>query len=150
MNRLSPTSLLLIVVLGFTTGCIELQEALQGALIEVLAGGAPGLPTDGDAPSDDPDAADSILVVTLSVSNPTPQLNEQVQLRCTAAGGDTSDVTFDFQPSAELVSIDRDAGTASLIIDAADLGTGLSFTCTGTNAAGTSARSSTQVILPTL
>lgn len=144
------TLALSIPAMLFTVGgCIELQEALQGALIEaVLGGSAPVSNGDDDPPVNDMDPL-AVATVTLTASNPTPQLNEQVELRCSVTGGSAGTVSFSFQPSQELSSINPDAGTASLIIDQTDLGASQAFTCSATNAAGTGPPSNTVVILAT-
>lgn len=99
-------------------------------------------PSDGD--SGDP----PVPVATLSVSNPTPQVNEEVVLTCSATGGGDG-VTFAFQPLTSRLQVDERRGTASFIVDETDVGIALSVTCTATNEHGTSARSNAQLITPT-
>lgn len=127
-------------------GCIELQNALQPKEPSPPGDGStpvePDVPTDGDTPSEVP-------VVILTVSNPTPVVGEEVLLTCSLVGGDPSEVTFDFQPSSSRVVVNRQAGTARLIVDLSDAGTAFTFTCTATNQAGTSEPSNPQTIIAT-
>jgi hypothetical protein len=101
------------------------------------------LPPDGDG---DPDAR--VPVASLTLSNPTPQVGEDVVLECSATGGGDG-VTFAFQPSTALLQVDERRGTASFIVQVTDVGIALSVTCTATNEHGTSARSNALLITPT-
>ena len=136
----------LAAVAACSGGCIDLQLALQNAIQESTDGSLP--PNDDQNEPDGPGDSD-IPVVTLSVSNPAPQLNEEVLLMCSLVGGDADAVTFDFQPDYGRLIVDRRRGTATLIIDPTDIGSTLEFTCTATNEAGTSEPSNEQVIIPT-
>lgn len=135
--------LIVAMMLAHAAGCIELQEAFRDT---DTVGDTPQ-PNDTDDPSTDgPD--DGAPIVELLASNPTPQLNEEVQLLCRVVGGSADGVTFAIQPIQELASLNTTTGTASLIIDLADVGAVLFFACTGTNESGTGPPSNTVVILP--
>ena len=125
MNLRSLFSCLLLVGLA-VPGCVEFTLP----------------PSDGD-PADPP-----VPVATLSVSNPTPQVNEEVVLTCSAAGGGDG-VTFAFQPTTSRLQVDERRGTASFIVQETDVGIALSVTCTATNEHGTSGLSNVQFITPT-
>jgi hypothetical protein len=110
-------------------------------------------PSNGDD-SGDNDGNDTdgsvIPTVTLSVTNPTPQLNEEVILRCSLVGNVDGLVTFDFQPDDPRLVVNQTAGTGSFVIQEIDIGgAGFAFTCTATTNAGTSLPSNQVVIIPT-
>ncbi len=138
--------MLVAVIVTLAGGCIDLQLALQGA-IQDLAGEPP--PTDGQNEGSEPSVDGSVPAVTLRVSNPSPQLNEEVLLTCSIISGDTAGVTFDFQPADGRLFVDHQAGTATFIVEQADSGAAFTFTCTATNQNGTSEPSDEQVIIPT-
>ena len=127
-------------------GCVEILAALNGSLPQ-NGGGTSPLDGDGGTPVDGPDG--DLPVVTLTVSNPNPMINEEVLLRCSPAGGTGTGLTYAFQPAGLLVGINPGAGTAAFIPSEADAGTEFSFTCTAANEAGTSDPSNRQVIIPT-
>lgn len=131
-------------------GCLEIRDALEGSLTEAfgLPAGPGGLEPTGDSAADSDDSIGSVPQVRLSVSNPTPQLNEAVGLTCSVVGGSSEAVTFDFQPAGRLI-VNRAAGTATFIVLETDLGVAATFTCTGTNAEGTSPPSDSLVFIPT-
>ncbi len=134
------------VLLALGAGCIELQLALQG----VVPGSIDGRPptTDRDAePDDRPEG--NIPVVRLDVSNPSPQVNEEVVLTCSVVGGDAAGVRFDFQPADDRLFVNRTRGTASFIVEETDISVSFAFTCTATNETGTSGLSNQQVIIAT-
>ena len=90
------------VLLG---GCV----AIQDILVQVTSGAQDDTPTangDDDGSNGEPAGGipdegvsdEAVPVVSLSVSNPTPQVNEDVILTCTADGGNNG-LTFDFQPA---------------------------------------------------
>lgn len=131
-----PRSLLmafLLILSVLTGGCAALLDALSGT-------GDNG----GDLDSDG-----TVPVVMLSVSNPTPQVSEQVMLTCSTIYGDQAGVTFDFQPADGRLIVNRTAGTALLIVAEYDAGAAFAYTCTATNEYGTSRPSNEQVIVPT-
>lgn len=134
---------LLTASLILTSGCVEIPPFPAGSNDGVL----PDDGEDGDLPGEG-DASD-IPVAILSVLNPTPQLNEEVSLRCSIAGEDPGDTTFDFQPDNGRLLLNNRAGTASFIVEEADIGSEFVFTCTATNSNGTSRPSAEQVIIPT-
>lgn len=87
-------------------------------------------------------------VVSLSASSVTPQVGEEVELSCRVTNG--ADVeTFSFQPSLGRLVVDGDAGRATFIVDAVDVGVSLSFTCAGRNENGLGANSNAVTITAT-
>ena len=131
--------LMAVVTLTQTVGCFELREALRGA------GSADDAMPSGDAV----DSNGELPSVVLHVSNPTPQLNEEVQLLCSVVSGSADEVTFSIQPAQELASLNPTTGVATIVIALSDLGTVLAFACTASNEAGTSPPSNTVVLFPT-
>ena len=127
-------------------GCVEILAALNGSLPQ-NGGGTSPLDGDGGTPGDGLDG--DRPVVTLTISNPNPMINEEVLLRCSPAGGTGAGLTYAFQPAGLLVGVNPGAGTAAFIPSEADGGTEFRFTCTGTNEAGTGDPSNVQVIIPT-
>ena len=146
MVRNQPVLGLLCTLLALTSGCIDLQLALQ----EVLHGPFGGRPptTNGDDEPDD-QAQGDIPVVRLDLSNSSPQVNEEVRLTCSVVGGDAGGVVFDFQPANGRLFINRASGTASFIVEETDVGVEFAFTCTATNETGTSGPSNQRVIIAT-
>ena len=106
----------LVSGVGPTTGCIELLTALQGA----PAGGDsadPGRP-DGDPgqPDDGTDDANGpVPAVALSVSNPTPQVNEDVRFTCSVTSGANGAVEFDFSANIDRLIVDGRLQLAVLV-----------------------------------
>lgn len=109
----------------------------------------------------------SVPAVRLQVSNPSPQVNDEVTLTCTVVRGDTAGVTYGFQsvdiphrvarharfkshpaylPDGRLF-VNHATGTATFIVEESDVGVAFNFTCTATNEAGTSRPSNQQVII---
>jgi hypothetical protein len=126
-----------MVCLVSAAGCSVILRALQDAIQD----------SDGDGSGAN---GNGVPAVVLSVTNPTPQLNEQVVLQCSVVGADTRETTFGFQPADGRLWVNQTAGTASLVIEETDVGgPGLAFTCTATNAFGTSEPSNQVVIMPT-
>ena len=140
------TALIVLAFLAFAalgTGCAELQVILQAILDPSTANGS------GEDGGDGADGS-AIPVVTLTVSNPTPQLNEEVILRCSVVGDGDGPVTFDFQPDDPRLVVNQSAGTASFVVQETDIsGAGFAFTCTATTTAGTTLPSNEVVIIPT-
>ncbi len=139
-------ALVLLLSLGLAFGgCIELQALIEGRFPPSdgtpVDGGPDGLPG-GNGNNGDP------FVVRLSVSNPTPQVSEQVFLGCEVTQGDPEGVVFDFQPSSGRLAIDSDQGVASFIVQETDIGQASSFTCSARNALGQTATSSPAIITP--
>ncbi len=143
--RNQPLLGLFCTLLALTSGCIDLQLALQEVL-DGHFGGRP--PTNGDEEPDDPAQGD-VPVVRLGLSNSSPQVNEEVRLTCSVVGGDAGAVLFGFQPANGRLFINRVSGTASYIVEETDIAVAFAFTCTATNEAGTSRPSNEQVIIAT-
>ncbi len=129
-------------------GCVPIQAI---SVRPASSGGDDAPPSDGDNSGADNtgDGPNGIPVVSLSLSNPNPQPNEQVLLSCAVVGESDGDVTFDFQPSSGRLFVNERAGSALFIVEESDIGTAFSFTCRATSEQGTSAPSNRQVILPT-
>ncbi len=129
-------AVLLTALLGLTGGCIGF--------------GVPG-PIDGTPPPDgngpDPGGNGANLAVTLRVSNPNPQPNEEVILTCALVNDSGANVTFDFQPQDGRLSVDHDAGTARFIVDESDVDVAITFTCTASDENGPGNRSNSLTII---
>ena len=143
--------LLVIVLVAYAPGCVELQYYLQGGLINGGSDdgdggdGSPG----GDSQSPDGDASDALPTVRLDVTNTSPQPNEEVRLTCRLTSGNAVGATYAFQSSGANLTTNAIAGTASLIVSESDAGTEIRVTCTATTDQGTSLPSNRQVIIPT-
>ena len=142
-----PGRLFAVLLLLPAPGCIEIQDALEGSLSDVLglAAGPGGVEPTDESPDD---SVGAVPRVRLSVSNRTPGFNEAVRLTCSVIGGSSPADTFDFQPAGRLI-VDRVAGTATFIVLETDVGVAATFTCTGTNGEGTSQPSDSLVFIPT-
>lgn len=130
----------------FLGGCV----AIQDLLVQATEGVRDDVPTTNGNGEDggnggNGEPADGVPVVSLSVSNPTPQVNEDVILICIADGGNTG-LTFDFQPAIGRLFVNDRTGVATLTVTESDVGQTFSFTCTGTNDQGTSEPSNVQLI----
>ncbi len=128
-------------------GCLEILVALD-AIQPGATNGTQSPDDDGIDPNSNGDS-DGIPVVSLRVSNPLPQMNETVTLTCSLDAGSSTALTFDFQPNDGRLDRGRTAGTAEFTPSESDLGAELTYTCTATNAFGTSNRSNTVTVLPT-
>lgn len=137
---------IVVVFVGFAglgTGCTDIGLILQAILGPSNGDGSAGNGGDG---TQDP----TIPMAALTVTNPTPQLNEEVILQCSIVGTAIGAVTFDFQPSDPRLVLSHTTGTGSLIIEETDIGgAGFTFTCTATTGSGTSPPSNEVVIVPT-
>ena len=125
-------------------GCVEL-----GIIPPPDNGG--GLPDGGDG-NGNGGPSDVAPTVRLSVSNLTPQVNEQVTLRCIPTNDAPGPILFDFQTSglasARLVE-NTEQGTATFIVDESDIGVATSVTCSATNDFGEGPRSTAQIVVAT-
>ena len=145
-----------------TSGCVELAALLTGDLVRVAPGSDASANPSGQNPAngtEPPDADDGTPTgggdvnqsdrptVRLSVSNPSPLPNEEVQLRCTLQSGSTDGLIFAFQPTTARLTVDRQQGTASFVVDQSEVGIETTFTCTATNSAGTSPVSNPATII---
>jgi hypothetical protein len=153
------STLAALLLLGAPAGCIELRDALAQLVDGGGNGGTDG-PTDGgngngntndnQPPENENDngAGATPPEVEIAVSNPVPQVSEEVILTCTVVEGESEDgVTYDFSPSARL-TIDAEAGQARFVIDQADVDTPFSFTCTGTRDGTTGPPSAAVTFIP--
>jgi hypothetical protein len=131
----------------FVSGWILLVVGCAG----MPAGNGGGNDNSNGTPPPDNGGMGSVPRVSLSVSNPTPSLGEEVLLRCVVLeGGENGEpVTIDFQPQTLRLAVDQAAGTASFVISEPDLGTELSATCTAANRHGVSPPSNSVRIFPT-
>lgn len=139
----------LLIAAGLTGGCVEIAFLLgQGGARGSGAGIRPG---DDDVLPPGNGTAE-VPVVTLTASNTSPQVGEEVTeevlLSCLVQGGQHFATSFAFQPDDGRLIVDGQAGTASFIPSAADVGQGFSFTCTAKNDAGTSEPSEQVIVIP--
>jgi len=112
----------------------------------MTAGGRPPAGGNGlDPPNGTPNGI--TLAVVLTVSNPSPNVGEEVILQCRVVEGDPTGATFSFQPTNLSLITDERRGTARLVIDASFAGSELGFTCTASNGSDTSSPSNRQTII---
>lgn len=130
-------------------GCIEIQQFIAAPPLTddggSQSGPGSGEPGGSEEPTDP--KTGEVPVVRLAVSNPSPQLNEEVLLSCVVENETTGSIQFEFQPDDRLF-VDQARGTASLIIEASDLGSALTFTCRAISSAGSSQPSNEVLLIP--
>jgi len=149
MDTKRTTALCLLTVLALLVplgGCVE----FAGLLADLPASGSTGGNTNtNDAP---PPANDNtngtVPTVTLSLSESVPQVSWEVTLQCSVIGGDSTGVLFSFEPDDRLIDVNAANGTAVFIVDEGDVGAQLTFTCSGTNSAGTGPASTPRSMFP--
>lgn len=95
------------------------------------------------------DSSASELQLRLSISNPSPGVGEQVFADCEVVAGDTIGLVFSFQPADARLVVDGLNGTATWIVDQADVGIAISLTCRATAPDGSSAVSPIALIIAT-
>lgn len=136
-------TLVLLLPLGLAGGCFDVGPGGP------RPGGDDGTtaPDAGDGDTGEPpDGEVTPPTVRLTASNVTPQPNEELQLVCEVTAGSSAGVSFDFAPDLGRLIVDRQRGTAGLVIQDVDVGIAYSFTCMGTNSAGTGPASNTIVV----
>ncbi|MFQ5413038.1 MAG: hypothetical protein ACE5E6_01130 [Phycisphaerae bacterium] len=139
----------LVVFLMLPTGaCVNLEPRAPDDASSGTGPVAPP-PDTGNIPGPVLPGATGTPRVTLTVTNPTPNLLEEVQFLCVVEGGSAEGVTFAYQPDDARLVVDSATGVASIIVQESDLGVGVTFTCTGTNASGTGPPSLPQTVIPT-
>lgn len=151
MHRFVIHLAMAMVALGFllpSLGCFELAQIISDSNNPIFNLGDSGLPTDGFSGDDGGSSGGEAPVVSLRASNTSPAVNEEVVLTCLLTRGDRVNLEFGFQPNSGRVVVDPTVGTARLIITEADLGASFSFTCSATNAFGTSPPSNRVLIIP--
>lgn len=125
-------------------GCVEL------GLIPPPDNG--GTIPDGNGGGNGNGNGSAVPQVRLTASNVTPQLNEELILRCELTNDVREEVEFSFQGSgtaANRLQVDEQSGVARVIIQETDLGVTATFTCRGTSTSGTGRTSNSVVIAPT-
>jgi hypothetical protein len=153
MRLASSTALRMTIVLlalcasmvaGSIGGCIEL------GIIPPPDDGGNGSPDNNNA-NDNGDGED-VPRVRLSASNLTPQIDEEVTLRCIQTNDAPEATMYDFQapggPTGRL-QVDEERGFATFIVQEPDIGAAVTVTCTGTNEFGEGPPSTPQVIVAT-
>ena len=148
-KRMTALCLLTVLVLAVSLGgCVE----LAGLLADLPASGPGGGNTNGNANDATPPANDNssgtVPTVTLSLSDSVPQVSWEVELQCSIISGDSAGVLFSFEPDDRLIDINAVNGTAVFIVDEGDVGAQLTFTCSGTNSAGTGPASTPRSMFP--
>ena len=120
-------------------GCVPVELLPNGS-----NGGGDSIPDDGGGSVPD----QVVPRVVLTVSNPTPHVNEEVLLSCTVLAGASPATTFAFQPTDGRLLAGSSSGTATFLVGESDIGVAHAYTCTATNEAGTSEPSNVQTIFP--
>lgn len=88
------------------------------------------------------------LIVTLEVSNTSPNVGELVDLTCVVFGAGAQNATRGFDGPVDRLNIDAFSGTATLTPDPSDIGASLPFTCTATLGDGRTFTSNEVTIIP--
>ena len=121
--------------------------ALIGGCVPVVGSGSNGTTTPpGNGNTGDGQAS---FAVSIQVSNPTPQLFEEVTLRCQTVGTVSEPLTFDFQSRDIALQVDSANGTASFVVNESDLGLTIDVTCSASDGTGRTAQSSRATVAPT-
>jgi hypothetical protein len=111
-------------------------------------GGDPPGNNNGNDNTDD----ENMPRVRLTASNLTPQVDEEVTLRCVLTNEAPEPIVYEFQAAGGpigRVQVDELRGTATFIVQQPDIGVAVSVTCTGTNEFGEGPPSTAQVIVAT-
>jgi len=150
-NSLSKLVLILLAISlsGSITGCLEVQQFLNG--FHATNGNSNSSNGDPTTPNtnENSNTTGTVPTVNLTVTNPSPQVNEEVLLTCQVISGFDTTTTFQFEPIDGRLFANTATGTASLIIEASDVGRTFSFSCTATNNQGVSEPSNIILITPT-
>lgn len=128
------------IIALLTSGCGEFRP--------VLPDGSDTMPGTGDAMTTNDGEDSNPPAVRLTVSNPSPLVNEEVLLSCVVTSGNSASVSFSFQSNAGRLSVNSTTGRAGFIVSESDFGTEFIFTCIATSAAGTSRPSNRLVVIP--
>ncbi|MFQ5591479.1 MAG: hypothetical protein ACE5HE_09980 [Phycisphaerae bacterium] len=140
-------ALTLVVLSG---GCVELLSALTGlepdGITSDADGGSPSSGGDGSAPGGNDSSG--VPVVSLRVSNTSPQVNETVTLTCLLDSGTAEGITIEFQANNGRLDRGTSANTAQFTPAESDIGAEFTFTCRGTNVVGTGAPSRAVTVIP--
>ncbi len=131
----------IVLSAALSPGCIEL-----GIITPISVDGTPDGSTNADTPDPDNPAPPT---ASISVSNPTPQINEEVTLTCRVTNGASEGVTFDFDGAPGRLIIDGNRGTANFITQESDAGAAFSFTCSATNEFGAGPASASVLVIVT-
>ena len=120
--------------------------ALIGGCVPVVGSGSDGT----TIPPENGDTGDgaATFAVSIQVSNPTPQLFEEVTLRCTTVGSVMGPLTFDFQSRDVALLVDSTNGTASFLVNESDLGLTIDVTCSASDGTGQTAASRRVTVAP--
>lgn len=89
----------------------------------------------------------SDLRVSLTVSNPTPTVGEQVVFQCVLVEGPSDDVSYAYQGGGGRLTVDSRTGRASWIVNESDVGASLRLTCTAANQQETSEPSNAVTVI---
>lgn len=136
------------VVLSLTTGsgCIEL------GLVQPPGGNGQDNSNDNGNGGNNVDEPREAPRVRLTASNLTPQVNEELILRCELLNEPGGAVTYGFQAAggaSQRFQVDPVAGTARFIVQEVDVGAAINVTCIAANELGTSPESNAQIIVAT-
>jgi len=118
--------------------------ALIGGCVHV-----PVSPGDGTVPPPGNGDGPATFVVSIQVSNPTPQLQEEVTFRCTTEGDVSEPLTFSFQAPDVALQVDPVNGTASFIVTESDVGFTFDVTCSVIDGEGRTVQSGRISVTPT-
>lgn len=149
MNRCISFLFLLALMGG---GCVELQYWVSGGTID-----RPGWNgSDGGGSNNDNgngnggnDNSNDDFAVSLSVSNETPEVNEEVIFSCMVSSGSAEGVRFSYDESSTRLTVDTETGRAAFVVSETDLGIEFSVRCAAENAAGETAISDEITVIAT-
>jgi len=109
-----------------------------------------GIPNDGTTPPPaDGGGGPATFAVSILVSNPTPQLNEEVTFRCTIEDAVPEPLTFSFRSPDVVLQVDSSNATASFVVSESDVGLTFDVTCRASDAEGRTAESARITVAPT-
>ncbi len=142
------------------TAVVLRRWARRGSILAIVStlaligGCVPVVGTGGDGTTGPPGDGDSgdgaaTFAVSLQVSNPTPQLLEEVTFRCTPQGAGSDALVFDFQSPDVALQVNSTNGTANFVVSESDLGLTFDVTCRASDGAGRTAQSRRVTVAPT-
>lgn len=133
------------LVPSMTAGAILLWSA--GCVFSPSTGNPPNGGDGGSQPP--PTSNPPAFTVTISASNVTPQLNEEVLLRCVPDGDIGLGATFSFQSADIGLQVNASVGSATFVVTESELGQSIDVSCSATDQDGATVNSGRVTVFPT-